>query len=1694
MKRKIVVLALPFLCAVVAAFAQDSSSNAVALPDPTPYQVVEQDQNHKVWQRTSYMLGPGGQVVPQTNSYIELATGLCYQDTNGLWADSQELIEPAPGGAIAQYGPHKVFFANDLTTPGAVDMRTPDGKRMRSNIIGLSYFDTATSNSVLIAEVQDCQGQIVAPNEVIYSNAFTDLSASVRYTYTKAGLEQDIILEEQPPAPEEYGLSSETTVIQVLTEFLSPPQPTIRTVTVPGSSGLRAADENLAFGVMKMGQGRAFFLGQSPIASGILTTKQWLKLDGRDVLVEQVPVSSLSQQLEALPENEGASLKPATNSVRHIVSTKRLLPATRAAAKSAPTAMRTASLKLPANGFVLDYITIATSQTNYVFQGDTTYNISGMVYVTGTNTFEGNTVIKYNANSSINLWIYSDEFNFLSTPYRPVIFTAKDDNTVGQSIGTGSPIGYYAYPALAYCPNSPPQTLAYARFCYANQAIVVPPETTLKASHCQFVQCQTGFFLPEAILVLENALFSGVVTNFSHWSASIVAENVTFSQSSYLSWLSVPVQQFQSTIALTNCILANVTALANSGQAIGGDFNGFYNCQQFGNDIFTNINGYPFQTVGGGSYYLATNCYFRGLGTANIDPTLLAALRQKTTCPPVVLTDEISGLTTLAPLGIADSGTNGSTVDLGYHYDTIDYAINSEAIYGPLVLTNGIAVACFGSGLTLTNWASFVSQGWATTRNHIFLPNAVTEQPTNWNTSGTLINLNGTNIGIYMRFTDLSCLGGNPGSTYCISNGPPFFCSSVWLQDCQLFDGTVPGLPSVSNTFKNNLFERCVFNVGINGPSGQSYNYTVLQNLFYGGSVNIAGYPIPTYTLYNNAFYYPQITGPNNLGNGYNAFITSNTFQGISNVCITNFTFAAGPLGNYYQASQSLVDKGNTTADQVGLYHYTTQTNQMIEGFSPVDIGYHYVAVDASGNPLDSNDDGIPDYIEDPNGNGVTDPGETPWGLAILVQPIDGVAGVGEPATFNVMAAGIQPLSYQWQFNGAGIAGATGATYTIEQVQTSNAGSYSVIVTNTTESITSTVATLTVLAPPLITVQPTNQTVPQGENAVFSVGVAGSGTVSYQWYFKGAPLSDSSTFSGSQSATLTVSNVQSISLGVYYVIVSNDGGDSTSLPATLTFCGVGAMWSYVAPMELLQPYLTATLLTNGQVLAVASDDATGEETNLECAELYDPVHGFWTATGPMNYPHTWPSATLLTNGQVLVVGGNQDSNSPELYDPIGRQWTVAGLFGNSRYGHTATLLASGQVLIAGGMFNSVIEPDNPYLSSAELYDPALGTWTNIAPMNLARAFHTATLLPNGQVLVAGGENLGGWPTNAEIYDPASGQWTLVTNSMNYTHSYHTATLLASGQVLVAGGWMHYTNAELYDANSGSWTTTGSLNVGRCCHAAVLMTNGQVLVAGGDSQDSILASAEIYDPGARTWTTIAPMNEGRDSLAMLWLTNMGALAVGGDSATAEIYWPQTVCPVPAITNQPRPQVACGGSTASFKVGASGAASLNYQWYNGTNQLSNGPTAWGSTVSGATAATLVLNGITSADAGNYSVTVSYGMDSLQSSAAALTVLVSPTGVTVEPGIQVAALGGTATFTASPTGTGPFYYQWQLNGTNLPGATASILAMSSLQSNQFGNYSVVVTSGVFCPVSSPIAPLCIQQSFGIWITQPKNNSNLP
>jgi len=321
-----------------------------------------------------------------------------------------------------------------------------------------------------------------------------------------------------------------------------------------------------------------------------------------------------------------------------------------------------------------------------------------------------------------------------------------------------------------------------------------------------------------------------------------------------------------------------------------------------------------------------------------------------------------------------------------------------------------------------------------------------------------------------------------------------------------------------------------------------------------------------------------------------------------------------------------------------------------------------------------------------------------------------------------------------------------------------------------------------------------------------------------------------------------------------------------------------------------EPVVTVQV-TNGLGLSAS--------TRFELTGLEDCGTRGWLNPPPMRTRRQLHSMTVLPDGRVLVAGGyNRDTPSmnsmtlAELWDPNTGLWTPTGSMNVARRDHTATLLADGRVLVAGGSLTG----DDAY-SSAEIYNPATGAWTPTGRMNTPRAYHAAVPLPDGRVLVVGGTQFG---ATTELYDPKSGTWGL-TGPMSVPRFYGRATLLADGRVLATGGLASgaAATAELYTPATGKWTATGRMNVGRRSHGAVLLPSGKVLVAGGFLGSVESATSELYDPATETWTPVGKLGMARVRPAAVLLPSGKVLLAGGANnsghnaiATAELFDPAT----------------------------------------------------------------------------------------------------------------------------------------------------------------------------------------------------------
>ena len=265
-------------------------------------------------------------------------------------------------------------------------------------------------------------------------------------------------------------------------------------------------------------------------------------------------------------------------------------------------------------------------------------------------------------------------------------------------------------------------------------------------------------------------------------------------------------------------------------------------------------------------------------------------------------------------------------------------------------------------------------------------------------------------------------------------------------------------------------------------------------------------------------------------------------------------------------------------------------------------------------------------------------------------------------------------------------------------------------------------------------------------------------------------------------------------------------------------------------------------LADGLVLMGACG-ATGPAT------LFDPVTGALRSAGSGAGPDCRATPVPLADGRVLMLsGGGAAGDTNYLYDPATATFTATGKMTFARRSYAAALLADGRVLVAGGYD---VASRAPMAASAELFDPATGTFAATGSMGTARQDFTMTRLAGGGVLVAGGTNGSDIVASAEVYDPASGAFA-PTGSMMVPRQFATATLLADGDVLVAGGTTTYghdylASAELYDPVRRSFTSTGSMTAPRAFQTATLLRDGRVLLVGGSSSSPGDVTAELYAP-------------------------------------------------------------------------------------------------------------------------------------------------------------------------------------------------------------------------------------------------------
>ncbi len=779
-------------------------------------------------------------------------------------------------------------------------------------------------------------------------------------------------------------------------------------------------------------------------------------------------------------------------------------------------------------------------------------------------------------------------------------------------------------------------------------------------------------------------------------------------------------------------------------------------------------------------------------------------------------------------------------------------------------------------------------------------------------------------------------------------------------------------------------------------------------------------------------------------------------------------------------------------------------------------------------------------------------------------------------ATFSISASGSSPLSYRWFHDGASltdggkVAGSFSPTLTLNNVLSTERGGYWAVVANAFGTVTSAVATLTVLDP-AITNQPASQSTTPGQSVSFGVAATGTPPLSYQWRQNGTNID------GATDTSLVLTNVQRSDCANYDVVVTNAIGNITSAPAGLTinFASADAFnpspspWAYSLAVQPDGKVLVGGLLNSlgGQPrsgLGRLNPDGTldanfnpGANGEVYCFALQPDgkivVGGAFSVLGGRNCTHLGrlnpdgtldvtfqgsadgniyaiilqPDGEMLIGGSFSTLDGQQRQNLGQLK----ADGTLTGSFASGAdAGVYALALQVDAKVLVGGAFSSLAGQSRSAIGRLN-YD---GTLDQSFDPGTAGEVDALAVQPDGRIIVAGKfsslaaqsrGNVGRLNLNGTLdtdFDPqVNGQ-------------IYSLALQADGRILLGGsftalhGQPRNNIARLNPDGSPDQVFNPAANA--VVYALALQADGGVLVCGrfsslaGQSRSGLAGLSNpdpatqslVIDGSAVTWlrggsspevcrvafdvttngTAWSPAGEGRHisggwQLSGLELpTNAAVRAQGfatGGHHNGSIWVVEAGTGSLAISDQPAGGTYSFGSTAALNVQAIGAAPMSYQWLrNGTNLNDSG------NVLGARTSTLSLTNLSGRDSGAYSVIVSNTYGVLSSGTATISVL-DPI-ITSQPANLAEDAWDTATFNVTAAGTGPLFYQWLKNGTNLndagnvSGSFTTNLALTSVSGVDAGGYSAVV-SGVFGACTSTVAILTVADPY--MLVQPQSRT---
>ncbi|MCG8575101.1 MAG: hypothetical protein MI810_09480, partial [Flavobacteriales bacterium] len=833
-------------------------------------------------------------------------------------------------------------------------------------------------------------------------------------TYTLSGLEQDVILRANPPAPSTFGLPNLTTRLEVMTEWYDTPQP-VKTPHVISQKVFDPVlrdqmaepdlvDETLSFGEVHFSEGRAFWQNQPDEATDGFHApvgKKWETIGARTLLFEAIEYEAIETELNKLPASsqQGAWHDRSDELIYVSLGTKKRKlpdPLFRQPTQSKMTASKQGMSTEP--GFVIDYVTVVTIN-DFTFETGLTYYIGGRTVIDGTTVFEPGAVIKYGPYASDFHVFFSNDITFLSTAEQPVIFTARDDDTVGETLPSsdGDPSGHFGRTGLYiyYLSGSSPVEIKHAKFRHIYGAIITYTDVAYTLKHCTFLDGLVGVRTYGGTSVsLENVLFDGIQNNAIVVEGSQLTDvdgsHLTVHDCGTLSNHTASSTTFD--VTLKNSLIVDVSTI-----------NTYVNQGQSHNKELSNYSD-AFQTLGAGEFYLKDNSPYRDFdGVASISTSLEADFAKRTTYPPISYPDNyaFSQDTRLRRVIPRDN----DQLDLGYHYPVADYALGNAKV------EDGVSIQ-IDKGCVLMTYAFTGFEMWGDSQIHMngtatqpvvcVQYRSFQEQSTSWglnNFYAVCIDADNASEDITLKLEHAHCHGLYKHyqfvSVHKDGFGSPNVYPDIQIKHCQLFS-TRDGISVDYNDdyafvqldLINNLFYLSEFKF-------EGHYRAEMYNNFLWKNESVYFHPMSSglyrWNVYDNFFYDNFLLGSNHsyIDHGDNGYIDnpSSSYERLTPtqssdvVYYSDRTFSSGHLGNFYQDSSTstLWDVGSRLASAAGLYHYTARDTYAKETTSTVDIGFHYVATDTNGYPIDTDGDLIPDYLEDADGDGVFDTGESDW-------------------------------------------------------------------------------------------------------------------------------------------------------------------------------------------------------------------------------------------------------------------------------------------------------------------------------------------------------------------------------------------------------------------------------------------------------------------------------------------------------------------------------------------------------------------------------------------------------------------------------------------------------------------------------------------------------------------------------------------